>query len=435
MLPQWIIEKKRDGQLLTDDEIRSFVQGFTSGDIPDYQMAAFAMAVYFRGMQDAELTALTEAMMNSGEVLDLSCLDKPTVDKHSTGGIGDKVSLPLTPLVACCGAAVPMLSGRGLGITGGTLDKLEAIPGFRTDLSVPELIQTLKQCGCVITGQTARLAPADKKLYALRDVTGTVPSIPLIAASIMSKKLAENTRGLVLDVKVGSGAFMKKIEDARKLAQAMLTIGCRCQKQMAALITDMDQPLGHNAGNALEIAETVDILTTGKPDDVTHLTLELGCRMLTVAGLTDSAAGAKPLLEKALYSGRAFERFKEMIELQGGNPRVIDKPALLPQAAIRKEIRSPFAGWIKSMNAEIIGRACLLAGAGRRKTTDSIDPAAGVSGIRKTGEHVSAGEPVIILHANNHRLADECCRILQDAFTISDTVVKKNALIKEIILP
>ena len=313
MLPQWIIEKKRDGQQLSEEEIRFFIEDYTSGAIPDYQASALAMAVYFQGMTFEEVTWLTDAMMQSGTTIDIASFSAPSVDKHSTGGIGDKVSLILAPLVACCGASVPMLSGRGLGITGGTLDKLESIPGYRTDLSIDDFKKIVNECGCSIMGQTGELAPADKKLYALRDVTGTVPSIPLISASIMSKKLAEGAGALVLDVKCGSGAFMKTNEDARKLANTLVEIGHRMERGMTAVITDMSQPLGRSAGNAVEVIETIDALRGNGPADLMTVTLELASHMLILTGRADDMTAAKTMLTDAIDSGAAFEKFKEMV--------------------------------------------------------------------------------------------------------------------------
>ncbi|MDP6524164.1 MAG: thymidine phosphorylase [Kiritimatiellia bacterium] len=419
MLPQWIIAKKRDGQALTEEEIHFFIEGYGSGDIPDYQMSALAMAIYFQDMTFGETAVLTDTMMNSGSVLDTSSIDAPTADKHSTGGVGDKVSLILAPLVACAGIAVPMISGRGLGITGGTLDKLESIPGYRTDLSTDEFLATIRECGCSIIGQTAELAPVDKKLYALRDVTGTVPSIPLITASIMSKKLAENTDALVLDVKWGKGAFMKTLEDATRLAETMVEVGTKMGRKMAALLTDMNQPLGHTAGNALEIVETIESLRGDGPEDLMTVTLELSACMLT---LTDKAANldeARDMLHGFIASGMALEKFRTMVRLQGGDPGITDDTSLLPAAEMQRDFPAPASGYISAVNAETIGKACIVLGAGRREVEDNIDHAVGVSGLVKIGQEVKEGDKLLTLHSNNPERAAEAEAMLANAFEIS----------------
>ena len=399
IIPQWTIEKKRDGSPLSDEELQAFIKGYTDGSIPDYQMAALAMAIFFRGLDEREVTTLTDAMMRSGEQIDTASLGIPTSDKHSTGGIGDKVSLILAPMVACCGIGVPMLSGRGLGITGGTLDKLEAIPGYRTNLSPPEFLAVIRDCGCTITGQTETLAPADRKLYALRDVTGTVPSIPLIAASIMSKKLAEGTATLVLDVKCGSGAFMSNIDDARQLASLMVRIGTSMGRGVSALITPMDQPLGLAAGNALEVAESVSALQGQGVHDLMEVTFALGIEMLRLTGVEPDPQQARHTLEKQISSGAAFERFKQMVEHQGGDPSVLDHPDRLPAAPVQIEIPAPRSGFIQAVDAREIGRAVLQLGAGRKQTTDRIDPRVGISNLCKIGQTVHQGDPLLILHA------------------------------------
>ena len=435
MLPQWVIEKKRDGEALSEEEIRTFIDGYTRGDIPDYQMAAMAMAIFIRGMTSEEIAILTDAMMRSGDLVDTSSLPCPKVDKHSTGGIGDKVSLILAPLVACCDIAVPMISGRGLGITGGTLDKLESIPGYRTDLSEKEFIKTLRACGCSITGQTGRLAPADKKLYALRDVTGTVPSIPLITASIMSKKLAEGIDSLVLDVKTGKGAFMKTKEQARALADSMVRVGTCMGKGMAALITDMDQPLGCAAGNALEVIESVETLQAKGPADLTEITLLFGIRMLRLAGKSSSDSEARALLLGHIHSGAAFEKFKQMVELQGGNPRALDDLSRLPSAKLKEPVLSPHEGYVEEVNAELIGKACVILGAGRTKTDDKVDFAVGVSNLIKEGEKVEKAQPLGTIHANDSTKLAEARAMIGNALKITDTRPKQRPLIYETILP
>lgn len=400
MVPQWIIEKKRDGRELSADEIGAFIEGYTAGDIPDYQMAALAMAVVFRGMTPDETAALTDAMMRSGDVLSFSDWPRPTADKHSTGGIGDKISLVLGPLAASAGLAVPMISGRGLGLTGGTLDKLESIPGFTTRLSPDAFRSALGRAGCAIIGQTDRLAPADRKLYALRDVTGTVPSIPLITASILSKKLAEGAATLVLDVKCGRGAFMRTPEQARALADSLLRVGRALGRNMAALITDMEQPLGRTVGNALEVREAVEVLRGGGPVDVRSLTLTLTARMCLLSGLATDAATAERELAARLDDGRALSAFRDMVAAQGGDIRVADDPgAVLPAAAAIAILPAPADGWVARVDAEIIGRVVLQLGAGRRRSDDAIDPAAGVDRLVQCGDQVCRGEPLMRLHA------------------------------------
>ena len=418
MLPQWIIERKRDGAALSEEQWKGFIEGYVSGEIPDYQMAALAMAIYFRGMAPAETAILTRVMMSSGDVADTSSIRLPKVDKHSTGGIGDKISIPLAPLVASCGVAVPMISGRGLGITGGTLDKLESIPGYRTGLEIPEFIKVLQACGCSMIGQTERLVPADRKLYALRDVTATVPSIPLITASIMSKKLAEGIDGLVLDVKCGRGAFMKTPADARALAESLVRVGREMGKRVTALITTMDQPLGRTVGNALEMVESINILRGCGPADSTELTLLLGAEMLVLAGVVATPEAALPMLRQKLESGEALDRFKTMVRLHGGQTHVIDDPARLPVAPVRVDFAAPCAGVVCEVDAGNIGRAAVLLGAGRAKTTDVIDHSAGLSGLVKIGETVKAGQPLATLHAATRERIESAMEATRDAFVI-----------------
>jgi pyrimidine-nucleoside phosphorylase len=433
MIPQWIIERKRDGYALTEEEIRFFINGFTLGEIPDYQMAAMAMAIYLKGMDPVEIAILTDAMMHSGDVLDTSAISKPKVDKHSTGGIGDKVSLVLAPMVACCGVAVPMISGRGLGITGGTLDKLEAIPGYRCDLSTTELLDTVGRCGCCITGQTGEVAPADKKLYALRDVTATVPSIALITASIMCKKMAEGIDSLVLDVKWGKGAFMKTRADARVLAESMVSVGIEMGKGVSALITDMNQPLGQCAGNAQEIRETVQCLRGEGPSDLMDVTMALSERMLLLAGVSGDEAGARGMLQEKIDSGEAFEKFKEMIGLQGGDVSVLDDTDKLPAASIVRPFEAIREGYISEVSAEQIGRACLVMGAGRKRTDDVIDFAVGTSGLVKVGDRVESGQPLVVLHANDEDTLAQAEKLVAEAFSFSDAPVEKAPLVADVI--
>ncbi len=420
MLPQWIIEKKRGGEALSDEELQFFVGGYARGEIPDYQMSALAMAIYFRGMTPDETAAMTRIMMQSGEVIDTSAILLPKVDKHSTGGIGDKISIPLAPLVASCGAVVPMISGRGLGITGGTLDKLESIPGYRTGLTAPEFINVLRDCGCSMIGQTDRIVPADRKLYALRDVTATVPSIPLIVSSIMSKKLAEGIDGLVLDVKCGRGAFMKTQADARALAGALVQVGRAMGKRVTALITRMDQPLGRSVGNALEMIESVEILRGRGPEDAVELTLLLGAEMLVLAGIAPTPETARSLLLRKLESGEALDIFIKMVRLHGGKTDVIEDPRRFPAAVIRDDVNAPLAGIVMDVDAEKIGRASLILGAGRTKTTDVIDFAAGLSGLMKVGERVEAGQPLATLHAASRARVDEAIPLVREAFVVGE---------------
>jgi len=433
MLPQWIIEKKRDGQVLTKEEIHFFVEGYTREEIPDYQMAALAMAIFFRGMTFDEVTVLTDSMMRSGELVDTSSISISKVDKHSTGGIGDKVSLILAPLVACCDIAVPMISGRGLGITGGTLDKLESIPGYRTDLSSDEFLYVLKKCGCSITGQTAKLVPADRRLYALRDVTGTVPSIPLISASIMSKKLAEGIDALVLDVKWGKGAFMKTLEEARELARTMIEIGRRMNKDMSAIITDMNQPLGRTAGNAVEIVESVDTLQGRGPTDLIEVTMELASCMLILGGKARNRNEALDMLQKHIDSGAAYEKFKDMVRLHGGMVEALEDTSQLPSATIHLEYPAPESGYVAEVNAEQIGKACVVLGAGRSSVEDTVDHAAGITGIVKIGESVEKGQPLLTIHANDEDRLNEAGSLLDSAFAFSTQRLSPPPLIADTI--
>jgi pyrimidine-nucleoside phosphorylase len=435
MVPQWLIEKKRDGGALSADEIRAFVAGYTAGTIPDYQMAALAMAIFFRGMTPDETAALTDAMMRSGDTLSFAGWPRPTVDKHSTGGIGDKISLVLGPLAASAGLAVPMISGRGLGLTGGTLDKLEAIPGFNTRLSPDAFRAALSRAGCAIIGQTDRLAPADRKLYALRDVTGTVPSIPLITASILSKKLAEGAASLVLDVKCGRGAFMRTPEQARALADSLLRVGRALGRNMAALITDMEQPLGRTAGNALEVREAVEVLRGGGPADVRSLTLALTARMCLLAGVATDAAAAERDLAAHLDDGRALAAFRDMVAAQGGDIRVADDPgAVLPTAAVMESLSASADGWVAGVDAEIIGRVVLQLGAGRRRSDDVIDPAAGVDRLVQCGDRVRRGDTLMRLQAATPDLIAAVRDAARSAVRLADAPVTRPPLILETLL-
>lgn len=420
-VPQWIIEAKRDGKTIPESDLREFVNRFTDGSLPEYQMAAFAMAVFFRGMSGEEKHVLTDAMMRSGDTLSWESLDRPTADKHSTGGIGDKISIPLAPLVAACGVAVPMISGRGLGITGGTLDKLDAIPGYRTSLSVEEFRSVLKTVGCSIIGQTDRLAPADRKLYALRDVTGTVPSIPLITASILSKKLAEGAETLVFDVKCGSGAFMKTPEQARTLADSLVDGARRAGRKATAIIHDMNQPIGQCIGNALEIRESIEILQGAGPADTRKLVLELAVPMLTLSGVASDDADARRQLDAALASGAALETFAKMVVAQGGNGKVADTPAeILPTASFVADVVAPAetadTPQIESVDAETIGRVVLLLGGGRQIATDAIDYAVGIDRLASAGTSVAPGDLLLRLHARSREEAEALIPMALNAF-------------------
>ncbi|MFB3776739.1 MAG: thymidine phosphorylase [Bryobacteraceae bacterium] len=428
-----LIQRKRDGEELGPEEITSLVEGYTAGQVPDYQMSAFLMAVFFKGMSDREVSALTDCMLRSGGKIDLSGVPGTKVDKHSTGGVGDKTSLIVAPLAASAGVVVPMISGRALGHTGGTLDKLESIPGFRTDISIEEATEQLKTRGICFMGQSEELAPADGKLYALRDVTGTVPSIPLIASSIMSKKLAAGLDGLVLDVKVGSGAFMKKQVDARRLAQLMVAIGRRMDKRVQALITDMNQPLGYAVGNALEVMEASQTLQNVGPTDLTRLSLELAARMIYLGKVTKTLEEARELAQRKLLDGSGYRKFKEAIEAQGGNPQVLDRFELLPNATGAREITSPRSGFVSAINAEDIGRATALIGAGRQTKDDTIDPAVGVILEIKVGERVDAGSVLGRLYYTNADHLDEAAEVMEDAFRISSNPPEERELILEVI--
>jgi pyrimidine-nucleoside phosphorylase len=434
-----LIRKKRDGGVLAAAEIAYLIDGYTrstggEGRIPDYQMAAWLMAVVLRGMTREETSALTTAMLHSGEVLDLSFLPAQKVDKHSTGGVGDKTSLVLAPLVAAAGLYVPMISGRGLGHTGGTLDKLESIPGFRVGLEVPEFHRVLKACGCCMIGQTERVAPADRKLYALRDVTGTVESPYLICASIMSKKLAEGTDALVLDVKTGSGAFMKKEEDAVFLAELMVETGERMGKQMAALITDMNQPLGRTVGNALEVQECIEVLHGGGPADLRDLCLELAAWMFFLGGAAKTVAEGKQLAWQIITSGNAFERFRLMVELQGGDTSTIDDPTRLPGADRRVEVRSPEGGYVTAIACEQVGTACVILGGGRERKEDSVDPAVGIVVHKKIGDKVAVGESLCTIHCHSDAQAARAKTLLEEAYQIADAPpAQRSSLIHRVI--
>ena len=419
-----IIRKKRSGDTLTKKEVRFLVEGFWQDVVPDYQMAAFAMAVYFSGMEDEELAAWTQAMLFSGDRLDFSHVSKAKVDKHSTGGVGDKISLPLAPLVAACGVAVPMISGRGLGHTGGTLDKLESIPGMRTDLSTKEFMRLVEEKGLALGGQTEQICPADKRLYALRDVTATVESIPLIASSIMSKKLAEGIDGLVLDVKVGSGAFMKSPGDARILADTMIALGARMGTEVIALLTRMEEPIGQFVGNALEVAESIAVLKGQGPAKTRQLTLSLAEEMLRLGGTDPSLAAEK------LDDGSALAKFEEIIEAQGGDPKVCTDLSRLPSSQYREPILSESAGTVQSMDSRLIGIASIYLGAGRNKKTDVIDPGVGIEMACSVGDELEAGQPICWLH-HNGRGQEAAIQRIRDAVVVGEGSVKEQPMVIE----
>lgn len=418
MIPQWTIERKRDGATLDAAEIKEFIDGYTAGSIPDYQMAALAMAIFFRGMDDAETAALTDAMTNSGDTLSWDDCPAPTADKHSTGGIGDKISLMLAPLVATQGVAVPMISGRGLGITGGTLDKLDSIPGYNSRLGIDDFRRIVADVGCSIVGQTARLAPADRKLYSLRDVTGTVPSIPLITASIMSKKIAEGAESLVFDVKFGRAAFMRRREDAERLRDSLVATGRRLGRRCSAVLTPMDSPHGRTAGNAVEVAEAVETLRGAGPADTRALTLLLAREMVALAHPDRDAAAIDSALIGALDGGAALAKFAEMVEAQGGDPRFIDDPSLLPQPGATLVVAAAQSGTVSDVDAEKIGRVVLELGGGRKAVTDAIDPAAGIRDLVQPGEKVSKGDRIMTLCAASAALVERLAPAAREAVAI-----------------
>ena len=414
-----LIRKKREGQELSRAEIEALIRGYTHGEIPDYQASAWLMAALLRGLTRAETAALTDAMLRSGEVLDLSEFAPKKVDKHSTGGVGDKTSLVLAPVVAAGGLLVPMISGRGLGHTGGTLDKLESIPGFNVNLPVSEFRRVLRGCGCCMIGQTAEIAPADRKLYALRDVTATVESPYLICASIMSKKLAEGIDALVLDVKTGSGAFMKKEEDAVFLAELMVETGECMGKKVVALITDMDQPLGLKVGNVLEVEEVLDVLHGEGPPDLRELCLELAAWMFQLGGVASSLAHGRQIAVQMIDSGRGLAKFYEMVQLQGGDLSAIDEPAKLPHAKHRLEVLSPENGYVGTIASEAMGTACVILGGGRERKEDAVDPAVGIELHKKVGDPVSAKEPLATIHYNSESRVTQAKPLIHESYQIS----------------
>ncbi len=427
-----LINKKKHGERLTKEEIEFVINGYTSGDLPDYQVSALLMAIYFKGMDTQEIADLTHAMVHSGDVVDLSQIQGIKVDKHSTGGVGDKISLIVIPLVASVGVPVAKMSGRGLGHTGGTIDKLEAIEGFKVELSNETFINNVNTYKMAIVGQTGNLTPADKKLYALRDVTGTIDSIPLIASSIMSKKIAAGTDAIVLDVKVGSGAFMKSLDDARELAKTMVNIGNALNRKTVAVITNMDQPLGHEVGNANEIKEAIEVLRGHGAEDETQVALTIASYMAVLGGAFKETTEAKAHFEKVIASGEAIELLKKFIEIQGGNPQVVDHPEKLPTAKYHLDIKSDMEGYIAGFDAEKVGIAAMMLGAGRRRKEDVIDFAAGITVAKKMGDHVNLGDVLCVLHSNSPDVL-EVEKVVRTAFMFSSNQPEPTQYIYEII--
>ena len=420
MLALRLIERKRDGLRIEAGEFRALANAYAAGHVPDYQMSAFLMAAFLRGLDRGETHALTDAMLHSGEVLDLAYLGKPRIDKHSTGGVGDKVSIVLAPLIASLGVAVPMISGRGLGHTGGTLDKLESIPGFETNLSLSDAKRLLETLDCALIGQTAEIAPADRKMYALRDATGTVESIPLIAASIMSKKLAEGLTGLVLDVKRGSGAFLPELDRGLELARTMIELGADYGCPVVALITAMDRPLGRACGNALEVEESILALRGEGPVDLMEVTYALGAEMLLLAGAVSSHAEARRMMESAIANGRAAGHFQKMIEAQGGNPAVVDDPALLPQSAEVELFAAPRRGFVSKVEPRTIGRGITALGGGRTTMEDTLDLSVGFVITARPGDWVEQGEPLASVFARDRSGIASGLATLRSAILIAD---------------
>lgn len=418
MRPAEVIRRKRDGERLSREAIEAFVLGYARGEIPDYQMAAWLMAVWFRGMDARETADLTAAMVASGRMLDLTPIGRPVVDKHSTGGVGDKTTLVVAPMVAACGVPVAKLSGRGLGHTGGTLDKLESIPGLSVQLSAERLLEQVRAVGLAVAGQTAELCPADGLMYALRDVTATIDSIPLIASSIMAKKVAGGAHAIVLDVKVGRGAFMASLGDAMTLARAMVDIGARVGRRTVALLTAMDQPLGRAVGNALEVGEAIAALRGAGPADLMAVATALAAEMLVLGGAAPDLDAARVRLDEAVASGAALERFRAMIAAQGGDPGVCDDPGRLPLAPVTVPLPAPSAGVVAALDARRVGEAVLDLGAGRRTKADPVDPAVGVVLHKKVGDPVAAGEPLATVHARTAAAAEAAARTLLGAYQL-----------------
>lgn len=433
MNPVEIIAKKRDGQVLTREEINDFVQGFVRGDVPDYQVAAWLMAVFLRGMSYEETADLTLAIVNSGDRLDLSDIAPFVVDKHSSGGVGDKTTLVVAPIVAACGLPVAKMSGRALGFTGGTLDKLESIPGFRADLTTEEFLAQVRQHGIVVAGQSKDLAPADGKLYALRDVTATVDSIPLIAASIMSKKIASGANGIVLDVKVGRGAFMETEERALELAKTMVRIGRSLGRRVTAVLSDMNQPLGLAVGNAVEVKEAIDTLNGRGPADFLQHCLTVAGQMVLLAGRAKDDSEAQEVLLRQIRSGAGLAKLKEMVAAQGGNTAYVDEPERLPKAAIAQSFFAPQSGYIAAIDARTVGLTAALLGAGRQKKGDPVDYAVGIVFQHKVGDYVNVGEPLLTIHANSADKLREAQLRLRSAIRFSDAPPAPYPLIHRIL--
>lgn len=433
MRPQDLIEKKRDGRELTREEIAWLIRGYTRDEIPDYQMAAWLMAGFLRGLNDAETQALVEEMLHSGVVLTHDHIRQPKVDKHSTGGVGDKTSLVVAPIAAACGLAVPMISGRALAHTGGTLDKLEAIPGFRTALSLAQFKDVLESCGLALIGQTKEIAPADRKLYALRDLTGTVPFRPFMCASIMSKKLAAGIDGLVLDVKTGNGAFMREFDEAQKLAEMMVTVGRDLGKRVVALITDMNQPLGRWVGNAVETGEAIATLRGALDGDFAELCLALAAQMIIVGGLATELNDAREQARRAITSGQALERFRQVIAAQGGDTRVLDDPQLLPRAAEERVITAKRTGFVANIATAELGRIVMEGGGGRSRLEDQIDYGVGLYLHAKLGDPVNIGAPLVTAYFNNEAKWEQLSARLQSAYRIEDEAPPPAPLIKAVI--
>ncbi len=429
MIVPRLIERKRNGGSLSGDELRELVLAYARGEVPDYQMAAFLMAVYFKGLDRSEMSTLMEAMLASGSHLDLSHLPIPRIDKHSMGGVGDKTSLVLAPLIASLGIAVPMISGRGLGHTGGTLDKLESIPGFRTQLSLDETRRQVEDIGCALVGQTLELVPADRKMYALRDSTATVEVIPLIAASIMSKKLAESLTGLVLDIKCGSGSFLPEIDRGLELAKAMIDLGAANGCPVVALVTAMDRPLGFACGNALEVREAIDMLHGGGPADFVEVTYALGAEMLVLSGVSRTLGEARQEMIRAIASGQAAEKLEEIISAQGGDAKVVSDPSLLPQAACEAVYESPVDGVITRVEPRTVGHGIIALGGGRTNMEDAVDPSVGFVITAKPGDKVTKGQPLATIHARRKSELEIGRRTLQDAIAIGDGASEECPLI------
>jgi pyrimidine-nucleoside phosphorylase len=423
MIVPRLIERKRDGERLEPREIRELILAYADGRVPDYQMAALLMAVYFRGLDQDEMNALMDAMLDSGKRLDLTRLPMPRIDKHSTGGVGDKTSLILAPLISSLGVAVPMMSGRGLGHTGGTIDKLESIPGFKTALSLSEAEKQIARIGCAMLSQTAEIVPADRKLYALRDATGTVEVIPLIAASIMSKKIAESLTGLVLDVKRGSGSFLPKLDDELELAKAMIDLGARHGCPVIALVTAMDRPLGHACGNALEVAEAIEVLKGAGPPDLIEVTFALGAEMLVLAGAATSGEAAHVLMRDAISSGRALLKLEEIVKAQGGDANVVRNPPRLPQAPHQSSFEARRDGVVRSVDPRAIGYGVIALGGGRRSMEDKVDPSVGFVITAKPGLHVAKGQALATIHARSRADLDVGMSTLERAIAIGDSAV------------